>query len=139
MKMRIAEIMKPVETIEPGASLQQAAKRMRHLDVGSIPVRDGDRLVGMITDRDITIRATAAGLDPVSCRVDQAMTPRVDCCLANVDVKSAARFMQAKQIRRLPILDERRRLIGTVALGDLVAVLKAEDSGRALREISRRA
>jgi CBS domain-containing protein len=137
--MRIAEIMKPVVTIQPGASLQEAAKRMRHLDVGSMPVCDGDRLVGILTDRDITVRATAAGLDPATSRVDQAMTPRVNCSLANVDVKSAVRFMQAKQIRRLPILDERRRLIGTVALADLVAVLKAEDSGRALREISRRA
>src|SRR5262249_59318574 len=119
-----AEIMKRVVTIEPGASLQDAAKRMRHLDVGSMPVCDGDRLVSIITDRDITIRAPAAGLDPASSRVDQAMTPRVDCSLANVDVKSAVRFIQAKQIRQLPILDQRRRLICTVALADLDALLK---------------
>jgi CBS domain-containing protein len=135
--MRIAEIMSPVEVIEPGASVQQAAERMRDLDVGSIPVCDGDRLVGIITDRDITIRATAAGADPGSYRVDQAMTPKVDCCLADDDVEHAARVMQEKRIRRLPILDREHRLVGTVALGDLAAVLDSNDSGTALREISR--
>src|SRR5262245_64906446 len=109
--MRIAEIMKPVVTIEPGASLQEAAKRMRHLDVGSMPVCDGDRLVGIITDRDITVRATAAGLDPASSRVDQAMTPRVNCSLANVDVKSAVRVMTGKPMRQMAHTEQIRRAL----------------------------
>jgi CBS domain-containing protein len=135
--MRIAEIMSPVETIEPGASVRQAAERMRDLEVGSLPVCDGDRLVGIITDRDITVRATATGADPDSCRVDQAMTARVDCCLADDDVERAVRVMQEKQVRRLPVLDQDHRLVGTVALGDLTAVLDSKVSGTALREISK--
>jgi CBS domain-containing protein len=135
--MRIAEIMSPVETIDPGASVRQAAERMRDLEVGSLPVCDGDRLVGIITDRDITVRATATGADPDSCRVDQAMTARVDCCLADDDVERALRVMQEKQVRRLPVLDQDHRLVGTVALGDLTAVLDSKVSGTALREISK--
>lgn len=135
--MRVAEIMNPVETIEPGASVQQAAERMRDLDVGSIPVCDGERLVGVITDRDITIRATATGADPGSCRVDQAMTPKVDCCLADDDVKRALQVMREKQIRRLPVLDRDHRLVGTVALADLASVAESHETGSALRGISK--
>src|SRR5262249_23535911 len=103
--MQVAEIMNPVETIEPDASVQRAAERMRDLDVGSIPVCNGDRLVGIITDRDVTVRTTAAGIDPAHCRVDQAMTPHVDYCSADDEVQEAVRVMQKKQVRRLPVLD----------------------------------
>jgi len=135
--MQVAEIMNPVETIEPDASVQRAAERMRDLDVGSIPVCNGDRLVGIITDRDVTIRATAEGLDPANCRVDHAMTPHVDYCSADDEVREAVRLMQEKQVRRLPVLDRQHRLVGTVSLGDLVQVLGAKDSAKTLREISR--
>jgi len=134
--MRIAEIMNPVETIEPGASVQRAAERMRDLDIGSIPVCDGDRLVGIVTDRDITVRATAAGADPSRCRVDQTMTAHVDYCLAEDDVERALEIMRGKQVRRLPVLDEDHRLVGTVAIADLAAVVEPRDSGATLRKIS---
>ena len=134
--MRIAELMNPVETIEPDASVRQAAERMRDLEIGSLPVCDGDRLVGVVTDRDITIRSTAAGTDPGSCRVDQVMTPHVDYCLADDDVQSAIDVMEGKQIRRLPVLDRDHRLVGTVALGDLALTVNPEHSGQALRKIS---
>src|SRR5262245_30160118 len=134
--MRISEIMNPVETIEPGASVQRAAERMRDLDVGSIPVCDGDRLVGIVTDRDITVRATAAGADPSRYRVEQAMTPHVDYCLADDDVERALEVMQGKQVRRLPVLDQDHRLVGTVAIADLAAVVEPRASGTTLRKIS---
>lgn len=129
--------MTPVETIEPGASIQRAAERMRDLDIGALPVCDGDHLVGIITDRDIAVRATADGLDPNGCRVEQAMTHEMHYCLADDDVEEAAELMKAKQIRRLPVLDQDHRLVGTVSLGDLVTVLDAQDSGRTLEEISK--
>jgi CBS domain-containing protein len=135
--MRVAEVMNPVETIEPDATLRRAAQRMRDLDVGSIPVCNGDRLVGIITDRDVTVRATAEGKDPATCKVEQAMTPHVDYVIADDDVQHAAQLMQEKQVRRLPVLDGQHRLVGTVSLGDLSHVLKPNDSSSTLREISR--
>jgi len=137
--MRIGDIMTPVETIEPGASIQRAAERMRDLDVGALPVCDGDRLVGMITDRDIAVRATADGIDPHRCRVEDAMTREMHYCLADDDVAEAAELMKAKQIRRLPVLDQDHRLVGTVSLGDLAMVLGSQDSGRTLEQISKQA
>jgi len=135
--MRIAEIMNPVETIEPGATVQQAAERMRDLEIGSIPVCNGDRLVGIVTDRDITIRATADGANPTVHRVEQVMTPRVDYCLADDEVHRAIEIMESKQVRRLPVLDRDHRLVGTVAIGDLAEAVEPGGSGEALRKISK--
>src|SRR5262245_11137194 len=134
--MRIAEIMNPVETIEPQATVQQAAERMRDLEVGSIPFCDGDRLVGIVTDRDITVRATATGANPVFQRVAQVMTPGVDHCLADDDVQRAREVMESKQVRRLPVLDKDHRLVGTVAMADLAAIVDPSESGKTIRKIS---
>ena len=134
--MRIAQIMNPVETIEPDASVQQAAERMRDLDVGSIPVCDGDRLIGIVTDRDITVRATAVGADPARYRVVEVMTPRVDDCLADDEIERVLELMESKQVRRLPVLDRDHRLVGTVAIGDIAAAAGTKESGEALRRIS---
>jgi len=134
--MRIAEIMNPVETIEPDASVRHAAERIRDLEVGSIPVCDGDRLIGIVTDRDITVRATAVGADPASCRVVDVMSPRVDYCLADDEIERALEVMESRQVRRLPVLDRDHRLVGTVAIGDIAATVDATESGEALRKIS---
>jgi len=134
--MRISEIMNPVETIEPGATLREAAERMRDLEVGSLPVCNGDRLVGIVTDRDITVRATAGGADPAAQRVEQAMTAKVDYCLADDDLQRALEIMESKQVRRLPVLDRDHRLVGTVAIGDLAAAVEPRAGGEALRKIS---
>src|SRR4051812_20949815 len=119
--MRLKDVMTAgVECIKPSDTIMHAAERMRDLDVGSLPVcGDNDRLAGVITDRDITVRATASGLDPSSTRVEDAMTPQINYCFEDQDLEEAAHLMEEKQIRRLPILNRQKRLVGIVSLGDL--------------------
>jgi CBS domain-containing protein len=118
--MLLREVMTPhVEVIHPDATLTEAARKMKSLDVGPVPVCDGDRLQGMLTDRDITIRATAEGRDPNTTRVREVMTPDVVYCFEDQDVREAADIMEHRQIRRLLILNRDKRLVGIVSLGDL--------------------
>lgn len=118
--MQIKEIMTPnVEVIRPDSTLQEAAQKMKGLDVGPVPVCDGERLVGMLTDRDITIRATAEGRDPKLTRVGEVMTCEVIYAFEDQGVTEAARLMEEHQIRRLVILNRDKRLVGIVSAGDL--------------------
>jgi len=136
--MKISEIMTPeVGVLAPEATLDEAAEQMRDLDVGLLPVCDGDRLVGMITDRDITIRAVAEGMDPREIQVGSVMTPEVRYCYEDQDVEDAAKLMNELQIRRLPILNRGKRLVGIVSLGDLAT--RTDDttiSGETLEGVS---
>ena len=127
--MWIRDIMtRNVECVWPDDTLQEAALKMKELDVGPMPVCDYDRVVGMLTDRDITVRAVAEGRDPRSTRVRDVMTRNVVSCSEDDAVEEAARLMQERQIRRLLVLDRDKRLIGIVSLGDLAA--EAEDPYR---------
>jgi CBS domain-containing protein len=137
--MKIKEIMtRDVEVIQPDATIQEAAQKMKDLDVGAIPVCDGRRLKGMITDRDITIRATAMGADPSSTRVKETMTSEIYYCFENTSIDDAAILMMEKQIRRLPVINDDKDLIGIVSLGDIsVDVEDDEFSGATLEEISK--
>jgi len=119
--MQVKEVMtRGVECARPDHTLEAAAAKMKSLDVGVLPVcGDQDRLVGMITDRDVTVRATAEGEDPRVIRVADVMTPDVFYCFEEDDVSDAARQMKEKQVRRLVVLNRDRRLIGIVSLGDL--------------------
>jgi len=108
------------ECIGPEATLQEAAERMKALDVGALPVcGDKDRLLGMVTDRDITIRSVAEGHDPCKDRVRDVMTPKVFCCYDDQLIDEAARQMEDNQIRRLVVLNRAKQLVGIVSLGDL--------------------
>src|ERR671925_974151 len=118
--MQLKDIMTPgVEVIAPEASLSEAAEKMRHLDIGPLPVCEGERVVGMLTDRDITVRAVAAGRDPRMTHVRDIMTPDVVYGFEDQDVQDAVRLMEQYQIRRLPVLNRSKRLVGIVSLGDL--------------------
>lgn len=118
--MRISEIMTRDPKVIPfDCILKDAALKMRELDVGMLPISKDDRLVGMLTDRDITVRATAEGCDPTKTKVSDVMTPEVLYCFEDQDVSEAAKIMQGKQIRRLPILNRNKRLIGVVSVGDV--------------------
>ena len=124
--MKVSEIMtRDVETVSPGDTIRTAAKMMDELNVGVLPVCDRQRLVGVITDRDITVRATSAGKAPDGCKVAEVMTAEVDWCLEDDAVDEAAEKMQTRQIRRLPVVDRNRRLVGVLSLGDI-----ATDAGR---------
>jgi CBS domain-containing protein len=136
--MNIQDIMtRDVEVVAPNASLQTAAQRMKDLDVGSLPVCDGERLLGMITDRDITIRATAMGKNPGDTAVSDTMSSGVTYCFEDQPISEAAQMMEEQQIRRLPIINRQKKLVGIVSLGDL-AVDGGNKSvaGEAITEIS---
>lgn len=118
--MRVAEVMTTgVAVIGPDASLREAARKMDELNVGALPVLDGQRLVGVITDRDITVRATAAGEPPQTTRVDEIMTEDVRWCTPDEPIEAVVEAMGALQVRRMPVLDETGALVGIVSLGDL--------------------
>jgi len=140
--MQLKEVMTPqVEVVRPDASLQEAAEMMMKLDVGPLPVCDGERLVGMLTDRDITVRGTAQGRDPKTTQVQEVMTPDVIYCFEDQDVEDAADLMEEHQIRRLVILNRDKKLVGIVSLGDLALEADEEDLddaevGEVLEQIS---
>ncbi|MEP7152540.1 MAG: CBS domain-containing protein [Nitrospira sp.] len=135
---QLKEIMTPsVEIISPKATTADAARKMKDLDVGAIPVCDGEKLLGMITDRDLVLRVMAISRDPVQALVSEAMTPGVVFCYEDEEAETAAELMAEKQIRRLPILARSNRLVGIVSLGDLVVDgLDTQTSGAVLHNIS---
>ena len=136
--MQLREIMSAdVEVIAPEATIREAAEKMKDLDVGPLPVCDGERLVGMLTDRDIVVRAVALGRDPATTAVEDAMSPEVVYCFDDDDSTDAAQLMQEHQIRRLPIVNRERRLVGIVSLGDLAVETRDEQlAGKTVREVS---
>ena len=118
--MQVREIMTPnVEVVYPDATLKEAAEKMSQLDIGPLPVCDGERVVGMLTDRDITVRVTAQGRDPNTTKVREAMTSEVVYCFEDQNVQTAAQMMEMRQIRRVPVVNRDKRLVGIVSLGDL--------------------
>jgi CBS domain-containing protein len=123
-----------VEIASPEDSIRDVARTMREIDAGSMPVGENDRLVGMITDRDIAIRAVAEGLGPDT-KVRGVMTTDIRWCFEDEDVEEVAEQMADHKIRRLPVLSREKRLIGVVSLGDL-SQADGASSGAALKEIS---
>jgi CBS domain-containing protein len=118
--MQIRDIMtREVEVVPGDAPVREAAAKMKQLDVGAIPVCDGQKLTGVLTDRDIAVRLAAEGRNPSETRVSEIMTRDLYYCFEDQDVEEAATVMEAGQIRRLPILDQDRQLVGIVSLGDI--------------------
>lgn len=134
---RIADIMtRDVQTVSPQETIRRAAELMDELNVGSLPVCEGNRVIGMITDRDITVRATAAGEAPDDVRVDEVMTDQVRSCFEDQMVDEVMQQMADIQIRRVPVIDrDTQQLIGIVSLGDL-ATKHSAMVDRTLEEIS---
>ena len=137
--MKAKDIMtKNPKCVTPETSVREAARLMKQEDVGVLPVveRDGsDRLVGIVTDRDIAIRHVAEGHDSSSCPVREAMTSNVRTARENDDVNDVMDVMGKEQIRRIPVIDERGALIGIVALADIVR--EARDDKKAERTIEK--
>ena len=136
--MTIRDIMtRDVQAVGPDDTIRRAAQLMDQLNVGGLPVCDGSRLLGMITDRDITVRATSAGLAPDRCTVSEVMTAEAHCCYEDDPVTAVARLMGERQIRRVPVIDRDDRLVGIVSLGDLATEAKDDrTAGTALERIS---
>lgn len=119
--MRIKDIMhKGVASVAPGTALQQVARKMRDMDIGALPVMDRGDVVGIVTDRDVTLRAVAAGRQVSTLTAKDVMSREVVCCRASDDAHLALKMMEDAQVRRLPVLDGGHELVGMVSLGDIV-------------------
>jgi len=134
--MKVSEVMtRDVQTVRPDQRVQDAASFMLSADAGSIPVTDGDRLIGMITDRDIAVRGVAKGYGPDT-PVRELMTDDVICARDTDDLEDVASKMSEAQVRRLPVIDENERLCGIVSLGDLARETNSESAHEALEGVS---
>jgi CBS domain-containing protein len=139
MKVRDIETRHP-EAVGPETQIMEAAQIMRRLDVGALPVCEAGRLIGLVTDRDITIRSTAEGRDPRQTPVRAIMSTNPACCFEDQDVLLCVELMERKQIRRLPVTDQDRRLVGIVSLGDLATRSQNEPlAGEVLSRVSSQA
>jgi len=134
--MKVSEAMtRDVRVASPDETIRKAAQTMASLDAGVLPVGENDHLVGMITDRDIAIRGIATGKGPKA-KVRDVMTEDVKYCFDDQDVEEVTRNMADIQVRRLPVLNREKRLVGILSLGDIVS-RDSKDAGDALRGISR--
>ncbi|HLS86054.1 MAG TPA: CBS domain-containing protein [Burkholderiales bacterium] len=134
--MQVSQAMtREVRVATPGQSIRDAAKLMAELDSGVLPVGENDRLVGMITDRDIAIRAVAQGKDPTT-PVRDVMSSEVKYCFEDEDLDHVAKNMADIQVRRLPVVNREKRLVGIISLGDL-AQSQAKAAAKAVSGVSR--
>ena len=134
--MKVSEVMtRDVQLIEPTQTIRDAARLMAELDAGIMPVREGDRLVGMITDRDIAVRAVAEGKGPDT-PIREVMTEDVKYCYEDDDTDDVARNMADIQVRRLPVLNQDKRLVGIISLGDMAVSGGSGRAGEAVAGIS---
>jgi len=135
--MKVHDIMTSnVRCIGPDTSLREAAKLMGELDLGALPICDNDRLAGMLTDRDIALKGVAHGCDPEKTTARDAMSEGIVFIYEDQDVGEAARLFETKQIRRLPVLNREKRLVGIISLGDLAVNASEGLGGEALKEVS---
>ncbi len=134
--MKVSEAMtRNVQVADPGQTIADAARMMATLDAGSLPVGDGGRLIGMITDRDIAIRAVANNQGPDTA-IRDVMTNDVKYCFEDEDTNHVASNMGDQQVRRLPVVSRDKRLVGILSLGDVALAGGSAPAGEALTEIS---
>ncbi|MDD2574044.1 MAG: CBS domain-containing protein [Bacillota bacterium] len=136
--MKLADIMtRDVRTIDASSTVEDAARMMKELNVGSLPVSENGSITGIITDRDVVLRNVAGGRTPTNTRVDEVMSKTVITATPDMDVHRAADLMAQNQIRRLPVL-ENNRMVGIVSIGDLaVRNIYENEAGEALSSISK--
>jgi CBS domain-containing protein len=134
--MKVRDIMsREVTVANPNDTLQDAARTMGRLDVGALPVAEGDQLAGMVTDRDITVRGVGEGLPP-NAPVVQVMTRDIKYVYDDEEIDEVAENMGDMQVRRMPVINRDKRLVGIVSLGDIARSAKPKETGEALREVS---
>jgi CBS domain-containing protein len=134
--MRVSEAMsRNVRLAAPGQTIRDAAKIMADIDAGAVPVQDNDRLVGMITDRDIAVRAVAAGKGPDT-PVGDVMTRDIKYCYEDEELDHVAKNMGDIRVRRLPVVNREKRLVGIISLADLAVKQGARPAGKAVTGVS---
>ncbi len=135
--MQVKDAMhKTAEWAEVTTPIQLIAAKMRDLDIGAIPIGDKDKLVGMVTDRDIAMRTVAAGKDATRLTAGDVMSSGIVYCRDTEDVADAVRIMEQKQIRRLPVLNDKKRLVGVLSLGDIAHAVPRQIAGEVLAAVS---
>jgi len=134
----VADVMsREVKLVGPDDNVRQAAQIMREADTGILPVAEGDRLIGMLTDRDVTVRLVAEGRDPGQTKVRDVMTADIRYVFEDEDLEHVAENMAEQQVRRLPVMNRQKRLVGLVSLGDMAKGRRSPLAGRALSGIAR--
>lgn len=122
--------------IGPEEPLTEIADRMRREDIGALPVGESDRLIGMVTDRDIVTRGLCGNADPLQLTARDVMSEPIVYCIANEELEDAVRIMESKQLRRLPVIDVDRRMVGILSLGDVAACSSSSLAAETLRAVS---
>src|ERR687895_864749 len=134
--MRVSDAMtRDVRIVTPGQSIREVAKLMQEIDAGSMPVGENDRLIGMITDRDIAIRAVAQGKGPDT-PVREVMSKDIKFCYDDEDLEHVAKNMGDIQVRRLPVVNREKRLVGIISLGDVARTEGGDTTGEAVSGVS---
>lgn len=135
--MKVRDLMhKGVEIMAPDTPLTKLAKKMREKDIGAIPVGTNGKLIGMVTDRDITVRAVANGKDITQMTAQDVMTKGVVCCRDSDRVRKVLEVMEEKQIRRVPVTDDNDQVIGMVSLGDISKSVSGKAAGEVLQAVA---
>ena len=123
--------------VTPETTVSEAAQLMKSDDIGSLPILEGEQLTGMVTDRDIVIRAIAEGKDPRGMPVREVASRELVTVHADDDLSDALMLMASRQVRRLPVVDENNRLVGVLAQADIAASAKEKDVGEMIEEVSK--
>jgi CBS domain-containing protein len=135
--MKVKEAMhNGVEWAAPQTPIPEIARRMRDLDIGAIPVGENDRLIGMVTDRDIACRAVANGADLGTLTARDVMSKGIFYCRDSEELEDAVRIMEQKQVRRLPVINDQKRMVGILSLGDIADATPHELSGEVVAAVS---
>lgn len=135
--MKVSEIMHRKATwVTPATSLQEIARMMRDEDIGAVPVGDNDRLVGMVTDRDITCRGLTNGSKINELKAKDVMSKGIFYCRDDEDIDDAARIMEKERVRRLPVINDKKRMVGMLSLGDISARANTGLSAEVMKAVS---
>jgi len=137
--MKVKQAMhKGVTWVDPHTPVEKLARLMQEHDIGAIPIGENDRLIGMVTDRDIVCRCIAAGLDPSTATARDVMTEGIVFCLDKQELDEAARIMETKKIRRLPVINGKKRMVGILSLGDVYQTGPKYVGGEVMHAVSGR-
>jgi CBS domain-containing protein len=135
MKVKAA-MHRGVEWCDPDTAIQEIAKLFREKDIGAVPIGENNRLIGMLTDRDIVSRGIAEGKDIASLKARDVMTRGIVYCFENDDIEHAVHLMEERQIRRLPVLNKEKRMVGMLSTGDISHAATHELSGEFIEAVS---
>ncbi len=136
--MKVKDAMhKGVDWVSPDTPVIELAKLMREHDIGAIPIGENNRLVGMVTDRDIVCKGLAGnGFDPSRTKASDVMTKGIHCCREDDDLSKAVRHMEALKIRRLPVINKNKRMVGILALGDISSSASGDLVSECIKSVS---